>query len=286
MSFKVEVDGGKSVRLTTAGKYCDRDIVVTGKAPVIQALEITENGVYTAPTGTDGYSPVSVNVPVPDGYVKPAGTLEIAENGEYDVAAYQSVAVQVANEGGSGENQLHGTLDGTLAYIDSPVSKVIGYACRGITTLKTVSIPNATSIGTYAFYGCTGITSVTAPNATSLGTYAFYQCSELTEINFPKAASAPSTCFYQCSKLKKADFGAAKSLAGNAFAYCSKLGTLILRYDGVVTLTSTTFSGASFDGYVYVPTAQLDNYSADSSWSSNAPNAKFRAIEDYPEICG
>lgn len=29
MSFNIEVEGGKSVRLLTAGKYCDRDIVVT-----------------------------------------------------------------------------------------------------------------------------------------------------------------------------------------------------------------------------------------------------------------
>ncbi len=31
MSIKIEVEGGKSVRLKTAGKYCDRDIVVTAK---------------------------------------------------------------------------------------------------------------------------------------------------------------------------------------------------------------------------------------------------------------
>lgn len=29
MSFEIEVSGGSSVRLPTAGKYCDRDIVVT-----------------------------------------------------------------------------------------------------------------------------------------------------------------------------------------------------------------------------------------------------------------
>ena len=31
MSFSIEVEGGASVRLATAGKYCDRDIVVTAK---------------------------------------------------------------------------------------------------------------------------------------------------------------------------------------------------------------------------------------------------------------
>lgn len=29
MSFNIEVEGGSSVRLPTAGKYCDRDIIIT-----------------------------------------------------------------------------------------------------------------------------------------------------------------------------------------------------------------------------------------------------------------
>ena len=29
MSFNIEVEGGSSIRLPTAGKYCDRDIVIT-----------------------------------------------------------------------------------------------------------------------------------------------------------------------------------------------------------------------------------------------------------------
>ena len=31
MSYNITVEGGKSVKLTTAGKYCDRDIVVTAE---------------------------------------------------------------------------------------------------------------------------------------------------------------------------------------------------------------------------------------------------------------
>lgn len=33
-----------------------------GGEPVIEALSVTENGTYTAPSGVDGYSPVTVNV--------------------------------------------------------------------------------------------------------------------------------------------------------------------------------------------------------------------------------
>lgn len=34
--FNIKVDGGSSVRLPTAGKYCDRDIVVTGDLSVFR----------------------------------------------------------------------------------------------------------------------------------------------------------------------------------------------------------------------------------------------------------
>lgn len=33
-----------------------------GSEPVIESLSVTENGTYTAPSGVDGYSPVTVNV--------------------------------------------------------------------------------------------------------------------------------------------------------------------------------------------------------------------------------
>ena len=80
MSFNIEVQGGSTVRLTTAGKYCDRDIVITAtgssdqpREPVIEALEVTENGTYTAPEGVDGYSPVTVNVQTGGGEEFPEG---------------------------------------------------------------------------------------------------------------------------------------------------------------------------------------------------------------------
>lgn len=34
-----------------------------GSIPVINSLSVTENGTYTAPSGVDGYSPITVNVP-------------------------------------------------------------------------------------------------------------------------------------------------------------------------------------------------------------------------------
>ena len=43
--------------------YASADVdVPTGSTPVINSLSVTENGTYTAPSGVDGYSPITVNV--------------------------------------------------------------------------------------------------------------------------------------------------------------------------------------------------------------------------------
>ena len=43
------------------------EAIPTGSTPVIEAKSITENGTYTAPSGVDGFSPVTVNVPSSSG---------------------------------------------------------------------------------------------------------------------------------------------------------------------------------------------------------------------------
>ena len=64
--IEISVDAGTSKRLLTAGKYCDKNILVSASggaaSPVIEPLEVAENGTYTAPAGVDGYSPVTVNI--------------------------------------------------------------------------------------------------------------------------------------------------------------------------------------------------------------------------------
>ena len=60
-----------------------------GADPVIDTLSVTKNGTYTAPSGVDGYSPVTVNVP------EPTGTKTITANGTHDVKDYASAQVNV-----------------------------------------------------------------------------------------------------------------------------------------------------------------------------------------------
>ena len=154
MSHNITVEGGTSVRLPTAGKYCDRDIVVTATGgggtadPVIRALNVAKNGTYTAPDGVDGYSPVSVNVPIPEGYIVPSGELEITENGEYDITDKASVIVAVEESGGGGIEHTY-----TVDYIPSVNTRAF-----------TISIPGFSFAPSYV--DCRAVTEI--PNPTGL----------------------------------------------------------------------------------------------------------------------
>jgi hypothetical protein len=65
-----------------------------GGEPVIEALSVTENGTYTAPSGVDGYSPVTVNVSGGGGLEFETGTFK-QNNG---VTGPPDHAVQFTNQ--------------------------------------------------------------------------------------------------------------------------------------------------------------------------------------------
>jgi hypothetical protein len=132
------------------------------------------------------------------------------------------------------------------------------------------------------------------PLVNSIGTQAFYECSSLVNVDLPKAQSIPRNCFARCENMRRLDCGQASSLESGAFLGCSNLTHLILRYDGVVTLTSpTTLEGCykltgeinetynpnGFQGYVYVSKKYLDQYPLSTNWSDS--NVRFMGLESY-----
>ncbi len=94
------LNGGEYVTLCTKGKTMEDDIRVeaTKDVPVLQEKTATENGEVAPDDGYDGLSKVTVNVPIPDGYIKPSGTKSITANGTHDVTNYASVSVNVPGE--------------------------------------------------------------------------------------------------------------------------------------------------------------------------------------------
>jgi hypothetical protein len=142
---------------------------------------------------------------------------------------------------------------------------------------------------TRACQASTKLVTVNLPNVTSLGSYAFYQCSGLETVKLPKLTSVSTQVFYSCTKLKHADCGQLGNLPVQTFNACSALTELILRKTGsICTLSNVNAVNNSpigkGTGYIYVPAALIDTYKANSAWATFVN--QFRAIEDYPDICG
>lgn len=215
-----------------------------GSEPVIESLSVTENGTYEAPSGVDGYSPVTVNV-----------------------------------SGGGGD---HDAEDGIIArtisgaYENSTATKVGFYAFYSCTSLTAVSFPNVTSIGANAFNRCSSLTTANFPNATTIGDYAFFLCSSLTAVSFPNVTSIGGSAFSNCSSLATVSFPNVTSISGGAFYGCSRLTAAYFLASSVATLgvgafTNTPMSNSTYTGSfgsIYVPASLVYSYRNASNWSS------------------
>ena len=134
----------------------------------------------------------------------------------------------------------------------------------------------------------------------SVGYNAFADCSKLTSVNLYKATSIEERAFYACKSLQTVDLYKAISIGKQAFGTCYTFTTLILRSETIATLsnsnafeqcchflgtTNSTYNpNGDKDGYIYVPRALIEDYKVATNWA--VYSTQFRAIEDYPEICG
>lgn len=96
------------VNMRVGGKV--KKLQLTESFPLnLQEKTATENGEVVADEGYDGLGKVAVNVPIPEGYIKPTGTKTITENGTHDVSGYASAEVNVPTSGGGGTGECSGT---------------------------------------------------------------------------------------------------------------------------------------------------------------------------------
>ena len=146
--------------------------ISTGGSTTITPLSVTENGTYTAPTGT-AYSPVTVNV---SGSESIGITREVSSGGIYQMPANNFTFSLPANATSIGPSALY------YAF----------YNCASLTSVDLSSLTTLTGSNAlyYAFSGCTHLTSVDLSSLTTLtGSYAlanaFYGCTSLTSLSFP-----------------------------------------------------------------------------------------------------
>lgn len=288
-THEVTPDDGYALSKVTA------NVNVPTPDPVLISLNVTANGTYDPPDGIDGFNPVSVNVPIPDGYIKPAGSVEITENGEFDVTGAEKVIVNVEQSAGDSEStntqwfaDYMMDISPIEVYNDKADGTLGAYAFYENGAVTRIELPNIQYLKERCFYGCENLTTLLLPGLVGY-TYQYMAsgCTSLVDVDIHDASFVSSYTFQNCSSLKKVDLHKVGTIATYAFSGCTKLDTLIIRTDTVPTLSGTnafqnTKIKSGGTGYVYVKAAMLDQFVEATNWSS----LQFRTIEDYPDITG
>ena len=216
-----------------------------GKEPVVEALSVTENGIYNAPSGVDGFTPVDVNVPSREPVLE---SLSITDNGTYTPSAgkdgFDSVDVNVPKEHHNVTSKSI-TANGTYNSTGDEVWNEVSVNVPEKTLNKASVTKEYTSNGQYSIAtpdGYDGISdvSVTVNVASSGGGTADYSDMQfkggLTELDSAKYSSIQWTdlsyMFSYCENLTTLDLSGFNTSQvtdmSNMFYSCSSLTTLDL----------------------------------------------------------
>lgn len=250
-----------------------------------------------------------------------ASLLQIEDGLEYgEEAQYNGVTPVMQGVTNADDYVFTGWSPAPVAYGDTDcyaVFQFVGSYARDLvkrTISREYENDRVTFVGFNAFNGASGLTSVSFPEVTDVKDNAFMECSALSEINFPKAATIRGQAFYKCyalesvylpsaidigcnglyafstcQKLTRVDLPAVETIYNASFNGCIKLDTVIIRNTaGVCSIgNANVFGNTPIEkgtGYIYVPASLLNSYQMAPNWSTYAN--QFRAIEDYPDICG
>ena len=223
--------------------------------------------------------------------------------------------------GGGGDSdeskaQLDAMIERTITSYSNPtLTKLEDYIFYQCSQLKSINCPNLKSIGEYSLAetnlieadfplleeigesGLAGhsslgssLTAVNLPLLQKIDSYVFRYNNQITSITLPSLKQTASTprVFEECSNLTRLDLGPIEQIYTNWFTDDTNLTVLILRGSTMASLskvnafTNTPIQAGT--GYIYVPKDLIDSYKTATNWTTFA--SQFRAIEDYPDICG
>lgn len=281
MEIKIRVEENKpNINL----RLKDTVIVYREGEPQEVDVEYIENGEYVI-TPDDGVVlenvNIKVNVPIPEGYVKPEGTLEITQNGEYDVTQYAQANVNVELDTSIEDKILTGTL---TEYTNNRITSLKDYAFFRA-KLKYFNSTSLTTLGGLCF-SKSQLIECNIPNAQYATSGAsFDDCTKLTKLYLPNMSSSFSNNCKGCTSLAYVYFEKVSTISNNCFSGCTSLTTLIINKTSLCTLGSTNvFTNtpiASGTGYIYVQDDLVESYKAATNWSTYADQIK--PLSEYVE---
>ena len=260
----ITVDGGTTKKLLTAGKYCDRNIVVTatggGGEPEPPQDGKTRLYIHVPPNSEPGRPPARNQVPL---YIQQTisqgvtidwgdgseletleGTGKVNTTHTYQEGGDFVIALEVAEgcELGLGHGSSSYCVMGSTGNNGRVYCNILQKAVVG---------NGVTSIGSYAFSYCYSLASVTIPDSvTSIGSNAFRYCYSLASVTIPDSVT---------------------SIGNDAFYYCYGVKEYHLKPISPPTLSNASaFSSISSDCIIFVPKGSLESYKTATNWSEYA----------------
>lgn len=243
----ITVEGGTSVQLPIAGKYCKKDIIITATGGGSgDTSEIEDAFILRTMSGEYANDRVT----------------SISYGCFYGAKSLTSVSFPEVN---SVKDYAFSECT-SLTTVNMPLLKSASARAFANTKLSNIDFPLLSSIGTYTFSYITAPCSVHLPSLATVPNSGFRDSKGITRVDLPIATKIDTLSFYFCNNLE------CLILRNNAVATLSNTNAF----------TGTKI--ASGTGYIYVPAALLENYRSGSNWSTYA--SQIKAIEDYPEITG
>ena len=205
------------------------------------------------------------------GGVKPSGTLEISENGVYNVYSYASANVNVPTGGFNEREVTEGKLN--IVNLNNSASYVNNNAFGNNSYIQTVDLPDCYEVKNAAFDHCVNLTTVNLPVCNTLGSYVYRSCTSLSQVNIPECSTIKVGAFMNCSSLSEIKLPVLQSLLNNVFSGCVALNSVTLCTDLYWTLPYssrvwTNTSILSGTGSIYVRSDTYSLWVASTGWSS------------------
>lgn len=281
--IEITMEAGAKKRLLTAGKYCDKNILVTAEqqgggtaAPTPPEDGKTRLYIRIAPSSMEGQPPprnkptlyfsqtVSNGVTIDWGdNTAPetvSGTGDVSTSHVYEAAGDYAIALTVAD--GCEVGMVNPSWYGILG---EPYNVALIHAIIG---------ENVTNIGEYAFSDCCSLSSITiSDSVTSIEMCAFFNCNSLSSINIPDSVtSIQGSVFTNCSSLSSITIpNSVTSIDLLAFSECGFVKVYnILPATPPSLRSENAFMGSSDDCIFYVPAESVDAYKTASQWSKYA----------------
>ena len=228
-----------------------------GGSAVIRTLDATKNGVYTAPSGVDGYSPVTVNVG--EDRLNLFFMKRMTEVTETDLRGLTTISDYMFKDF---------SLVKSLT-IPSGITMIGIQAFMNCVALEHVYIPDSVvSIGQSAFHTCSALATIRLPANVSVGDYCF-QNAVIPALLIPQGATIGRSSFHSCG-IQELTIAQGTSFGENSFYGCASMRKIVVTATTPPTIQSNTFNGCTALERIEVKKAYLSALKAATNWSAYA----------------